>query len=62
MRPSDLDTLVHRIRKERNTLLESGLHNAENLAPMICSMLEALLQHEADKECRSIAAGGRPTR
>jgi hypothetical protein len=49
MTPYELETIVRGVRSARKDLSEAGAENAASLAPMICIMLETLLQHEADK-------------
>ena len=50
MTPYDLETIIRGVQSARKDLKGAGAENAQSLAPLICSMLEALLQHEADKE------------
>lgn len=50
MTPYDLETIVRGVQSARKDLKEAGVENAASLAPLICTMLETLIQHEADKE------------
>ena len=50
MTPYDLETVVRGVQSARKDLQEAGAENYRSLAPLICSMLETLIQHEADKE------------
>lgn len=49
MTPYDLETIVRGVQSSRRDLKEAGAENYRSLAPLICTMLETLLQHEADK-------------
>jgi hypothetical protein len=49
MTPHDLERILRSVKSARKELKESGFENAQSLAPLICTMLETLLQHEADK-------------
>jgi hypothetical protein len=57
MIPHDLETIVRGVRSARKDLREAGAENAASLSPLICEMLETLLQHEADKEAARRRAG-----
>lgn len=53
MTPYDLEQIVRGVRSARKDLREANAENVNSLAPLICTMLETLLQHEADKEAVS---------
>lgn len=62
MTPYDLETVVRAIKEKRSELLPTYDQGATTtyalgLVPLICTMLETLLQHEADK-CRALIAAG----
>jgi hypothetical protein len=57
MTPYDLETIVRGVRSARNDLREAGAENAASLTPLICELLEILLQHEANKETDRRRAG-----
>jgi hypothetical protein len=63
MTPYDLERILRSVKSARKELKESGFENTQSLAPLICTMLETLLQHEADKAAdlnRSRSNGDRP--
>lgn len=50
MTPYDLERVLGVVRKKRAELKAAGIDESDvNLQPLICSMLETLLQHEAEK-------------
>lgn len=50
MSPHDLGRVLEVVRRKRTELKASGVDEYDiNLQPLICSMLEALLQHAAEE-------------
>lgn len=56
MTPHDLETIVRGVREARADLKEGGAENVHSLTPLICTMLETLLQHAADVEVERLRA------